>query len=332
MKSQKIIDLIKQSISNEWNVLLIGEAGVGKTKMAQKAIEEAGVHAAYFSGAGMDPITDVIGIPVVGPDGNVRYCRSDVIKEAEVLFVDEANRIHPRVASALFEIMVSRTICGEPCNVRSVIGAVNPMTDEYHVEEMDRALRDRFHVIIEIPYEIPEDYFASKYGEDIAAEVASWWNSLGTEVRAAIPPRRLEVIIDAMLETDIDPEYFAPVDDKLRRIPVPFSRLREIVKKKNLPLDLVRDQEQIRAQLRQDIDIMPKLIEAAARVSWATLPPKKVAEVYDIIAELPGDIIRSISAAMTAEKMNKVHTELSRTLPPEEFAKIVKKINEKVGG
>jgi hypothetical protein len=198
--------VLRFCLRNKYNVLLEGEAGVGKTAIIKQVFEEANLNYAYFSGSTLDPFVDFVGIPVKVdlPDGSViRLIRPERLATGDinVIFIDELNRTHKKVRNAVMELMQFGTINGEPlCNPENwygVWGAINPdnvddIAGDYDTDRLDRAQRDRFQIQIKIPYECDEEYFIKQYGDRNGKAAVQYWNDLPPEQKKLVSPRRLD--------------------------------------------------------------------------------------------------------------------------------------------
>lgn len=206
------------------NVLFIGEHGVGKTEVVRQVAEQLGIDVAYYSCATMDPYTDFVGIPHPVPlvqngevvrhaDGRDKFDLEQVrphrIDEAELIFLDELNRADDKVLNAVLELVQFRSINGEHLpKLKCVWAAINPPQDDYHVNELDPALVDRFDVYREIKAAPTVSYLQTKMSKPIAQALVQFWNDHQEEMKrhAAsnkkdfkrmafyISPRRLEKI------------------------------------------------------------------------------------------------------------------------------------------
>lgn len=191
-------------IENKLNVLFVGKHGVGKTHSIIDAFNRNDLKWLYFSASTLDPFVDLIGVPkeVVDENGN-RYL--DLVRpkalqndEVEAIFFDEYNRSKPKVRNAVMELIQFGSINGKKFNNLKVIwAAINPDDEEddelaYDVERLDPAQKDRFHVILNIPYAVDKSYLTSKYGASLAAGATEWWNGLTDELKNLCSPRRLD--------------------------------------------------------------------------------------------------------------------------------------------
>lgn len=193
-------------IKNNYNVLLVGKAGAGKTSMIKEAFTKAfGDKWKYFSASTMDPWVDFVGVPKEQQDENGPYL--DLIRpkefrddEVEALVFDEFNRAPKKVKNSVMELIQFKSINGRKFkNLKIVWAAVNPDDDEdqkYDVEPIDPAQLDRFHVQYAVKYEPYLPYFSNKYGPEIAKAATSWWKDLDPKQKNLVSPRRLDYALD----------------------------------------------------------------------------------------------------------------------------------------
>ena len=196
---------LAQYLSNDYNVLMIGLHGIGKTETIKQLFTERFDNRwRYFSASTLDPWVDFVGIPkpVETEDGTYldlirpKFIQND---EIEAIFFDEFNRAPDKVINAVMELIQFKSINGHKLNNLKVIwAAINPEdeVDTYSVNHLDPAQLDRFHVHYQVPYEIDVDYFNNKYPSNGKIFV-DWWNSLPVDVKKSISPRRVDYIVDA---------------------------------------------------------------------------------------------------------------------------------------
>lgn len=194
-------------IKNNYNILFIGEAGVGKTSMVLDAFSRHNLKWQYYSASTMDPWVDLIGVPKEVKDEKGEPVL-DLIKpkqwqedNVEAVFIDEFNRAPKKVRNAIMELIQFKSINGKRYDSLKIVwAAINPedsdMENEYDVEQLDPAQKDRFHFHVKIPYKPSLSYFQSKYGKELANPAVEWWNKLPKEIKKEVSPRRLDYAID----------------------------------------------------------------------------------------------------------------------------------------
>lgn len=188
---------------NGFNVLFEGAHGVGKTAMVSEVFNELGLKWKYFSAATIDPWVDLIGIPKETSDKNVKYLefvrpKEFALGEVEAIFLDEYNRSHKKVRNAVMELIQFKTINGVPYkNLKMVWAAINPAgDDEYDVENLDPAQRDRFHIHIQMPNQPDLKYFKDTHGSENGKVAIEWWKALTPALQKLVSPRRLDYALE----------------------------------------------------------------------------------------------------------------------------------------
>jgi len=195
-------------IDNELNVLFEGRHGVGKTAIVKEAFERHNLKWKYFSAATMDPWVDFVGVPKesVDPETGINYIELVRPKgfhndEVEAIFMDELNRSKEKVRNAVMELIQFKSINGVKFNnLKMVWAAINPEADEdadmkYDVEILDPAQKDRFHILVNIPYEPSLAYFNKRFSTAGVGAV-EWWRGLTPDENRLVSPRRLEYAIE----------------------------------------------------------------------------------------------------------------------------------------
>ncbi len=189
---------------NNQNLLLIGEAGSGKTARMLACMERNKIKFRYFSTPTMDPFLDLRGIPKeVTVDGKPTLdfiLPKHMTDDVEAFIFDEPNRSHKSVTASIMELIQFKSINGHKFpKLRFIWSAINPHTEDgkYQVDELDPALRDRFHAIMQVEYKCDRAFFRKEFGKvgDIACD---WWKTLSPEQNLLCSPRRLEYALRAV--------------------------------------------------------------------------------------------------------------------------------------
>lgn len=190
----------------KYNVLFAGRPGVGKTSIIYEAAKRKGLKVKYFSAPTMDPWVDLVGVPKnVMVDVNGKQIetldlippKDFVVNKYDMIFIDEFNRAPPKVTNALMELMQFKTINGRPLDISMVWAAINPFTEEgdFHVEQLDPAVEDRFHIRVDLPYSVDKQLMKKKHGV-IGSVFVEWWDNQPQAVQHSVSPRRLETAIE----------------------------------------------------------------------------------------------------------------------------------------
>jgi hypothetical protein len=197
-------------ITQNYNVLMKGRRGTGKTTMIKGAFDRAyGTRWRYFSAPTMDPWVDLVGVPKEKKSEKTGNSYLELIRpqefaddEVEAIFFDELNRAKPKIIDAVMELIQFKSINGRKFNNLKVIwGAINPENhngddeEEYNVERLDPAHVDRFHIHVDAEYKLNEEFFHTKF-PTLADAGVSWWNRLKEKEKNKVSPRRLEYALD----------------------------------------------------------------------------------------------------------------------------------------
>ena len=215
---------LEQYLKLNYNVLFSGRHGVGKTMVIKDVFESAGLRWKYFSASTLDPWVDFVGVPkVIDRDGQtyLDLVRPKFIQDDEIdaIFFDELNRAPDKVLNAIMELIQFKSINGHKLtNLKVIWAAINPEDedDTYSVNHLDPAHVDRFHVKIEVPFDVDRDYFIEKY--PLSGQVfIDWWKALPDNIRLLVSPRRLDYAADAFVN-DCRLEDFLPVETNVSKL------------------------------------------------------------------------------------------------------------------
>jgi hypothetical protein len=196
---------LKQYAQLEYNVLMSGLHGVGKTSVITSVFNELyGTRWRYFSASTLDPWVDVVGVPDISKENGKKtlelirpaWAEND---EVEAIMFDEFNRAPDKVINAVMELIQFKSINGHKLNNLKVIwAAINPEDedDTYSVNHLDPAQLDRFQVHINIPYKIDEEYFNDKF-PNTGPIFCNWWKGLSGDIQKLVSPRRADYAAEA---------------------------------------------------------------------------------------------------------------------------------------
>ena len=215
---------LEQYLRLNYNVLFSGRHGVGKTMVIKDVFESAGLRWKYFSASTLDPWVDFVGVPkVIDKDGKtyLDLIRPKFIQDDEVdaIFFDELNRAPDKVLNAIMELIQFKSINGHHLkNLKVIWAAINPEDedDTYTVNHLDPAHIDRFHVKIDVPFEVDKDYFNAKY-PSIGQTFIDWWKLIPENIRFLVSPRRLDYAADAFIN-DCRLEDFLPTETNVSKL------------------------------------------------------------------------------------------------------------------
>jgi len=305
------IDRLRTYAERGRNVLLEGHAGVGKSSAILESF--GSLKYKYFSAPTLDPWIDLVGAPrdVFSEKHGAHVLtlvRPEWVLDAdvEIIFFDELNRASPKVLDAVMELIQFKSINGFKFpKLRAVWAAINPADDngDYKVEELDRALRDRFQVQLRIPYDVDDEYFSKKYPET-GQVFCSWWRTLNPTVKNKVSPRRLDYLAEAYHDGDPLGDYLP--DD------APVAALRKALKMQPFheQMDAITNDEDAAAFLKKGnnttkllelVKIKDKQALAFFRMYQHVVP----AEFVQVIAPVANVVEAGKEVVMTFEDLLK---------------------------
>ncbi len=216
---------LEQYLKLNYNVLFSGRHGVGKTMVIKDVFESAGLRWKYFSASTLDPWVDFVGVPkVIDEAGKAPYLdliRPKFIQDDEVdaIFFDELNRAPDKVLNAIMELIQFKSINGHQLkNLKVIWAAINPEDDDdtYSVNHLDPAHVDRFHVHLDVPFDVDKDYFNNKF-PSVGSTFIDWWKALPENLRILVSPRRLDYAAHAFVN-DCRLEDFLPSETNVSKL------------------------------------------------------------------------------------------------------------------
>ena len=213
--ASKEVGIIKHAAENDFNVLLVGGHGVGKTAMVKEVFDDLGWTWKYFSASTIDPWVDLVGVPKE-KDGVLELVRPASLDfdNVEAIFLDEYNRAPKKVRNAVMELIQFGSINGKKFpKLKVVMAAINPDDDDdvsYDVEKLDPAQLDRFHIHLPVPNEPCPYYFKRAHGS-VGTLAVKWWQEQTPEVKKLVSPRRLEAGL-RVWQANGDPQYVFDAD------------------------------------------------------------------------------------------------------------------------
>lgn len=323
-KVKDISQELRKSIEAGLNVLLDGPHGIGKSSIVFSAARERGLQVKYFSASTLDPFADLVGVPVPVLDEHGRrlvFLRPDYIHQAEVLFFDELNRVHPKVLNAVFEIIQFHSINGESLpRLRSVIAAINPAGTGYQVQELDPALLDRFHVHLRVEFPPNREWFIDHFGQHLGSALVAWHQTdLDDRQRQAITNRRLEYIA---IKAGIDPCNALPSG-----VTAPTHLLQARVQEVETVLNIeqfVENPEEFAALVAKDLNVALRFAQLLPMMR-----PNHKNRVRDIVLALPSEVLARLKS-QTPFVFKQTCEAVARSGTPEDARAYQQLLNERL--
>ncbi len=208
-------------IKNNYNVLLEGLHGIGKTSIVQEAFARHNLRYKIYNAATLNVFMHIIGIPEVSKANDKSFLTMVqpfdwATDNIDAVFFDELTRADESVRNSLMELILNKSINGKVFkNLRFVWAAINPksaMNHNYDVYELDPAQKDRFQIHYQLPYEINKDYLYKKYDNSLVDQIYEWWHSLNETQKFLVSPRRVEYILKYKQDGGDDIKDIIPKD------------------------------------------------------------------------------------------------------------------------
>ncbi len=151
--------VILAALASEEPLLLVGRHGSAKSQLLESLSKEMGLEFRNYNASLVD-YDDLVGIPFpVNNNTSLSYISNlSSIWGAEVVFVDEINRVKPDLQNKLFPIIYEKRVQGEDLRkLRYRWAAMNPPSGEddevdyLGASPLDPALADRFPFVLKAP-------------------------------------------------------------------------------------------------------------------------------------------------------------------------------------
>ncbi len=150
VSTEKYIKLLQHSISTGGNMLVFGQAGIGKTEIAKSIAEKMGYEVVYLNLSVLQP-PDLVGLPIIDDEGRVVYATPKFLpkwtgKEGEkgvVLLVDELDKADSDLQNPMLELFQFRKTNGTPLRIHSIVATANLPDEGAFSKPISHALTNR---------------------------------------------------------------------------------------------------------------------------------------------------------------------------------------------
>ncbi len=291
VNTTKFHDIAIRLISNKMSLLCEGPHGCAKTAILLEVVKELNLKLKYFSASTLDPFADLVGIPFPVTEGDKRslvYHRHTSIMEAEVLFFDEMNRAHEKVTNAMMEIIQFGTINGDPLpNLICVVAAINPPGGDYHTNEIDPAVMDRFNAYIEVDGKPCAEWFKKTYNTYGEAAIDWWKLDLSKPEKALISPRTLEHIIQLCkigikpkgMFKQLDSVPFVLFEKRLKDLKNPQPDIDDFIKDTDMYQELILNNMSTITRFAQLVNVMSTDEMYKCKDYFLLMPPESMCSI-----------------------------------------------------
>lgn len=141
----------KHNVRTGGNLMIFGQAGTGKTEMAQQAAEQEGF-GVYYLNLSVLEAPDLLGLPIITEEGSVDYASPKFlpvegkVAKPVVLLVDEVDKSKPELQNPLLELFQSHTLNGRKLAIQAIIATGNLPDEGAHSQPVSHALTNRCKV------------------------------------------------------------------------------------------------------------------------------------------------------------------------------------------
>lgn len=273
---QILLELAK--IQNPPSILILGEPGIGKSQVIRQVGKEVGRKVIDVRLAQIEP-ADIGGIPKLKRK-SWEYLHNKILLEATskeiILFFDEFNQASQQVLSAMFRIILDRSLSdGTPLHPRTmIIAAGNDSSDDNFISEIPFALLNRFFVFKLL---FDENEFLEYARNQFSQGIFNFLNENRKFIYSRelnLTPRRWEQV-DRMLKEDVNTDIILSV------LPIQVSKgLSTYIK--NIPKinieEIINNPEKI-------LDLPPSEIEIILKKILKSQIPKE--KIINVIKKVP---------------------------------------------
>ena len=142
---------LRHNVRTGGNLMVFGQAGTGKTEMAQQAAEQEGFGVYYLNLAVLEA-PDLLGLPFITDEGSVDYATPKFmplegkVPKKVVLLVDEIDKSKPELQNPLLELFQNYSLNGRKMAIQAVIATGNLPDEGAHSQPVSHALTNRCKV------------------------------------------------------------------------------------------------------------------------------------------------------------------------------------------
>lgn len=290
---QIMIELSK--VDNAPSILILGEPGIGKSQVIKDVGKEVGREVIDFRLAQIEP-ADIGGIPKL-QDTHWEYIHNELLlratNEGVILFFDEMNQAAPQVLSAMFRLVLDRSLSDgtrlHPFTL--IVGAGNDNFEDNFITDLTFALQNRFFIFKLL---FDENEFLEYAKLNFIKEIYEFLEENRKFIYSRelnLTPRRWEQV-NFLIRSGIDVEVL------LLMLPVQLRKpLREYLKGMQLDIDFyIKNPEKI-------LTLSPSEIEAVLIKMIKARIEKEI--VYKIIKSVPLPIRMRVFNSLYDEQIPK---------------------------
>ncbi len=142
------IEALRFNAATNGNLLVFGQAGIGKTEIPQQIANQLKIPVVYWN-LSTQEAPDLVGLPMITKDGAVEYAAPRYMPLEErtehpvIVLIDEIDKCKPELQNPLLEVLQSHTIMGRKLKIQSIVATGNLPDENAHSQPVSHALTNR---------------------------------------------------------------------------------------------------------------------------------------------------------------------------------------------
>jgi hypothetical protein len=147
-------NMIRFTAKSGGNLLVFGQAGIGKTEIPEQVAEQLGMDLVYWN-LSTQEAPDLVGLPIISEENGapvVKYASPQYMPIAErtprpvMVLIDELDKAKPDLQNPLLEVLHSRTINGRKLNIGCIVATGNLPEENAFSKPVSHALTNRCQI------------------------------------------------------------------------------------------------------------------------------------------------------------------------------------------
>lgn len=144
-------DILRFNIANRGNLLVLGQAGIGKTEIPQQIAAELGFQAHVLDLSVLEA-PDLVGLPIITEKRQVVYATPEHLPRVTdggkpiVLIVDELDKAKPELQNPMLSLFQTHMLNGIKFNIQAIVATGNLPDEGAFSQPISHALTNRCKV------------------------------------------------------------------------------------------------------------------------------------------------------------------------------------------
>lgn len=147
-------DMIIHTTQSNGNLLVLGQAGIGKTEIPFQVAKKLGLETVYWN-LSTQEVPDLVGLPMIDETlevPRVTYAApyylpvKELVKKPVMVIIDELDKAKPDLQNPLLEILHGHTLNGRELSIKCIVATGNLPDENAHSKSISHALTNRCKV------------------------------------------------------------------------------------------------------------------------------------------------------------------------------------------